>query len=105
MATIDSREGDEAFRGEVYLKIWWWNTRTGFWILNTRIDRPHGLERVTSVVFSPEVKDRLALQLVTTGGDRAVKMWRLRTTAEKNGNVEGLLFSSIFSFSSTKMRL
>jgi NET1-associated nuclear protein 1 (U3 small nucleolar RNA-associated protein 17) len=104
MATIDSREGDEAFRGEVYLKIWWWNTQTGFWILNTRIDRPHGLERVTSVAFSPEVKDRLALQLVTTGDDRAVKIWRLRTTTGKNGDVEGLLFSLIFSFSSTKIR-
>jgi len=103
MATIDSREGDEAFRGEVYLKIWRWNTQTGFWILNTRIDRPHGLERVTSVAFSPEVKDRLALHLATTGNDRAVKIWRLRTTTEKNGDVEGLLFLLMFSFSLTKI--
>jgi NET1-associated nuclear protein 1 (U3 small nucleolar RNA-associated protein 17) len=92
MATIDSREGDEAFRGEVYLKIWWWDFKTGFWILNTRIDRPHGLERVTSVAFSPEVKDRLTLLLVTTGDDRTVKVWRVRTTREKNGDVEGPLF-------------
>jgi NET1-associated nuclear protein 1 (U3 small nucleolar RNA-associated protein 17) len=92
MATVDSREGDEAFRGEVYLKIWWWDPKTGFWILNTRIDRPHGLERVTSVAFSPEIKDRLAIQLVTTGDDQTIKVWRLRTMTEKNGHVEGLIF-------------
>jgi NET1-associated nuclear protein 1 (U3 small nucleolar RNA-associated protein 17) len=92
MATIDSRQGDEAFRGEVFLKVWWWNPKTEFWTLNTRIDRPHGLERVTSVAFSPEVKERLALQLATTGDDRAVKIWRLRSKREKNKDVEGLLF-------------
>jgi len=89
MATIDGRDGDDAFRGEVYLKIWRWYQKTGTWILNTRVDRPHGLTRVTSIAFSPEVRDRLAVQLVTTGDDLNVKVWRLRTRANKNGDVEG----------------
>ena len=99
MATIDSREGDEVFRGEVYLKIWQWNRNTGFWILNTRIDRPHGLKRVTSVAFSPEIRDRLALRLVTTGDDFNVKVWRLQTRTDKNDDTEGPIFLNTLSSS------
>ncbi|KAG1885492.1 WD40-repeat-containing domain protein [Suillus subluteus] len=75
MATIDRREGNESFRGEIYLKIWWWDKKSAFWILNTRVDRPHGLN-----------KDDI--QLVTTGEDRNVKTWRIRSTKDKKGNVE-----------------
>lgn len=89
MATIDGRVGDDSFRGEVYLKIWWWDPKSGFWILNTRIDRPHGLERVTSIAFSPDVKNRLSLQLVTVGDDCTVRTWRLRTMTDKNSEIEG----------------
>ncbi|OAX43021.1 WD40 repeat-like protein [Rhizopogon vinicolor AM-OR11-026] len=84
MATIDRREGDESFRGEIYLKIWWWDKKTAFWILNTRVDRPHGLEKVTSMSFNPSDD----IQLVTTGEDRNVKTWRIRSTKDKKGNVE-----------------
>lgn len=91
MATVDGRGGDESFRGEIYLKIWWWNSKTRLWILNTRIDRPHGLQRVTSILFSPEIKDRLALRLVTTGDDLNIKIWRLRIVARHGEDVEGLL--------------
>lgn len=89
MATIDERDGDDSFRGEIYLKIWWWDSKTGFWILNTRVDRPHGLERVSSIAFSPEVKDRHSLQLVTTGDDLNIRVWRLRTVIETGGQIEG----------------
>lgn len=92
MATIDGRDGEEAFHGEVYLKIWYWDRKAGSWILNTRIDRPHGLQRVTSVVFSPVVSDHQALQLVTTGDDLNIKVWRPRTRTEKNGDLEGSPF-------------
>jgi NET1-associated nuclear protein 1 (U3 small nucleolar RNA-associated protein 17) len=85
MATIDRREGDESFRGEIYLKIWWWDKKSAFWILNTRVDRPHGLNKVTSISFSPSDD----IQLVTTGEDRNVKTWRIRSTKDKKGNVEG----------------
>lgn len=89
MATIDSRYGDENFRGEVYLKIWSWHPKIGTWILNTRIDRPHGLAAVTCVAFSPECKDRTAVQLVTTGDDLNAKIWGLRSIKDKAGDFEG----------------
>ncbi|KAG1757171.1 WD40-repeat-containing domain protein [Suillus lakei] len=81
MATIDKREGDESFRGEIYLKIWWWDKKSAFWILNTRVDRPHGLKKVTSLSFSPSDD----IQLVTTGEDRNVKTWRIRSIKDKKG--------------------
>ncbi|KAG2350792.1 WD40 repeat-like protein [Suillus weaverae] len=84
MATIDRREGDESFRGEIYLKIWWWDKKSAFWILNTRVDRPHGLNKVTSMSFSPSDE----IWLVTTGEDRNVKTWRIRSTKDKKGNAE-----------------
>lgn len=90
MATIDGRVGDDSFRGEVYLKIWWWDPQSAFWVLNTRIDRPHGLERVTSIAFSPNIKDSFSLQLVTAGGDCTTRTWRLRTMTDKNGEMEGM---------------
>ncbi|KAI0068107.1 WD40 repeat-like protein [Artomyces pyxidatus] len=83
LATIDSRTGDESFRGEVYLKIWQWDKSSGFWILNTRVGRPHGLKKVTSTAFSPAARDATALLLVTTGEDGNVKSWRIRTLKEK----------------------
>ena len=86
MATIDRREGDESFRGEIYLKLWYWDKKTTFWILNTRIDRPHGLGNVTSLSFRPGVED---VQLVTTGEDGNVKAWRIRRTRNKKGSEEG----------------
>ncbi|KAF9245797.1 WD40-repeat-containing domain protein [Melanogaster broomeanus] len=86
MATIDRREGDESFRGEIYLKFWYWDKKTAFWILNTRIDRPHGLARVTSLSFSPGAE---VAQVVTTGEDGNVKAWRTHSVRDKKGNEEG----------------
>nr|BCB28856.1 WD40 repeat-like protein [Mycoleptodonoides aitchisonii] len=88
MATIDAREADESFRGEVYMKIWWWDRKAGFWILNTRVDRPHGLKKVTGVVFTPTVRSKDQLLLVTTGEDGNIKSWRIRSTTTKTGEVE-----------------
>lgn len=93
MATIDSRIGDEGFRPEVYLKIWWWDRKSGFWILNSRINRPHGLNEVSSISFSPGFEKEM-MRLVTTGEDKQAKMWRLRTNVDRNGEVEGGAFSS-----------
>lgn len=90
MATIDSRQGDDTFRGEIYLKIWCWDRKTGYWILNTRIDRPHGLHKVTAVAFGPPIKGRFPLSLVTTGGDGYIKTWIIRRTKRKSGGSEGL---------------
>jgi len=91
MATVDSRTGDEGFRPEVYLKIWWWDRKSGFWILNSRINRPHGLNEVTSISFSP-VLAKEKIRLVTTGEDKQVRTWRLRTNVDRKGEVEGTAF-------------
>ncbi|KAF7971392.1 hypothetical protein HWV62_21226 [Athelia sp. TMB] len=85
MATVDLREGDDAFRGEIYLKFWRWDSKIGNWALNTRIDRPHGSEHITCAAFNPELKNRQGLLLVTTGNDRSVKLWRVRTFSDKSG--------------------
>ena len=95
LATVDTRDGDDTFRGEIYLKIWSWDSKIRFWILNTRIDRPHGLERVTSVAFSHASRDDAPLHLVTTGQDGNIKLWRTRKVKRKTGDVEGL--SSLLS--------
>lgn len=84
LATIDSREGDEFFRGEVYLKVWRWDSSMGLWTLNTRIDRPHGLAQVTSIAFSPN--DTFGgTFLVTSGKDGYLKSWRIRSVMDKTG--------------------
>ncbi|KAJ7492469.1 WD40 repeat-like protein [Mycena latifolia] len=87
LATIDTREGDEGSNGEAYLKIWWWDRKAGFWILNTRVDRPHGLERVTDAAFSPSSAGQPVF-LVTTGRDGNTKTWRIRTSKDKTGPTE-----------------
>lgn len=91
MATVDSRIGDEGFQPEVYLKIWWWDRKSGFWILNSRINRPHGLSEITSISFSP-VFDKGKMLLVTTGEDKQVRTWGLRTNVDRKGEVEGANF-------------
>ncbi|KAJ7631055.1 WD40 repeat-like protein [Roridomyces roridus] len=81
LATIDAREGDEDLHGESYLKIWWWDRKAGFWILNTRVDRPHGLQKVTDVAFSPGSEGH-PLFLATAGGDGNAKTWRLHVAKD-----------------------
>ncbi|KAK0208756.1 WD40-repeat-containing domain protein [Desarmillaria ectypa] len=98
MATIDRREGDTNSHGEIYLKFWWWDRKAGFWILNTRIDRPHGLSKVTDIAFSPS-RDLASLLLVTTGEDNAIKTWRVRTSKDKSAS-DFWVVRSTFSFRS-----
>ncbi|TFY70555.1 hypothetical protein EVG20_g2453 [Dentipellis fragilis] len=86
MATIDSRAGDESFRGEVYLKFWQWDKASGFWLLNTRVDQPHGPNKVTDIAFNPASTD--SLLLVTTGEDGNIKSWGMRTSKTRNGMSE-----------------
>jgi NET1-associated nuclear protein 1 (U3 small nucleolar RNA-associated protein 17) len=85
MATLDTREGDESFRGEIYLKLWHWDDSITSWILNTRVDRPHGLEKVTAIAFNPAARDQHSQMLVTTGNDGNVKSWRTRTAKQTDG--------------------
>ncbi|KAJ7619182.1 WD40 repeat-like protein [Mycena polygramma] len=79
MATIDAREGDESSHGESYLKIWRWDRKAGFWILNTR--------KVTEAAFSPAPEGQPVF-LITTGEDRHIKTWRIQTSKTKSGPSE-----------------
>ena len=95
MVTIDTREADEHFRGEVYLKIWWWDNKAGTWALNTRVDNPHGPHRVTAASFQPEIKGRNSFLLVTAGNDGNIKTWRIRTVTQKSGEQDSMYFMNI----------
>jgi len=89
MATVDTRENDGDFRAEIYLKLWSWNDKSAVWVLNTRIDKPHMDKKITSLEFSPGHAEDMPLQLVTTGEDGFVKVWRLREQMLKTGEREG----------------
>ncbi|PPQ99563.1 hypothetical protein CVT24_005351 [Panaeolus cyanescens] len=91
MATIDFRESDAGFRPEVYLKLWSWNTKDNSWTLNTRVDRPHGTEKVTAMAFAPSKTD--AEYLITTGEDARTKLWKAGNT-HKNLGPDSYVWSS-----------
>nr|VWO94276.1 Transcriptional repressor rco-1 [Ganoderma boninense] len=88
MATVDTRECDDVPHPEVYLKVWQWDRKSGFWILNTRIDRPHGPNRLSSVAFRPGLRSRADLVLATVGQDGNIKTWRIRSMKTKTEGVE-----------------
>lgn len=92
LATVDSRPAMGGFRGEVYLKLWSWDEKKGSWVLNTRIDRPHGLGKVAAVTFRPVAAGSVNAtpSLVTAGADGCVKMWGVRSTTSKSGEVESM---------------
>lgn len=89
MATVDAREEDEVFHGERYLKIWCWDQKSGHWILNTRVDRPHGSRGVTDLSFNSSSP----VYLATAGEDGNVKIWGIRTVKNRAGEVEGKLIA------------
>lgn len=97
MATVDCREADESFRAEVYMKIWQWDRKGGFWVLNTRIDRPHGLKNVSGVAFRPCARTPDDLLLATTGEDGQIRSWRIRSVKTKSEGVEGALLNGFQS--------
>ncbi|GLB35879.1 putative WD40 repeat-like protein [Lyophyllum shimeji] len=104
LATIDVREADDGFRDEIYLKIWRWDQKSGRWTLNTRVDRPHGLKRVTCLAFSPVSKNP-SIHLVTTGKDGNVKTWGLRSVKNKAEVTEEFWVTrSTFGFRSEQPR-
>lgn len=73
LATIDGRAGTI---GSTCLKLWEWNGKK--WLLNTRVDRPHGPGGVHSVAFNPAGSSTDTWQLVTVGEDRNVKTWKTK---------------------------
>ncbi|EPT01493.1 hypothetical protein FOMPIDRAFT_1120096 [Fomitopsis schrenkii] len=88
LATVDYREPTGPFHVEVHLKIWWWDHKSESWILNTRIERPHALTRVSALAFRPKVSEHEDLFLITVGGDGNIKSWGIRTQKVKSGIAE-----------------
>jgi NET1-associated nuclear protein 1 (U3 small nucleolar RNA-associated protein 17) len=95
LASVDCRDRDDGIRGESYLKIWRWDRKIDQWILNTRIDRPHGLQKVTCLAFSPAPRERQSIRLVSTGEDGDVKIWGLRAVKDRSGSTEGLFYIEV----------
>ena len=84
MSTADIRSGGVDFADEVLLKIWRWEK--GNWVLNTRIDRPHDVEPVTSMAFSPQPLDEAeGYILLTSGANGVLRTWRPWKTHDGDG--------------------
>ena len=66
----------ESFDGRNYaIKIWNWDQNTNKYLLNTRIDKPHGESSVTSLDWSSIDDSKLPI-LVSSGTDHKVRVWR-----------------------------
>lgn len=94
MATIDRRRGLGNYRigAEVALKIWEWkqDKGAGEFELNTRIDRPHDRDRVTSLSFAPRRVGQEKYVILTSGENGTLRTWGLETVkANKNDEESG----------------
>jgi NET1-associated nuclear protein 1 (U3 small nucleolar RNA-associated protein 17) len=78
MATIDTRSGETGRSGkpEVYLKIWEWAAEGEEWKLAARFDDPHTEGDIKEMLFRPKKKAGAA-ELVSSGGDGSVKVWKV----------------------------
>lgn len=90
MATVDKRENEDDFSAELFLKIWRWASSSSSWVLNTRIDRPHGSGAVNAVSFSPTNNSTSGSLLMTAGSDGCVKTWRTRADSGIEGDIDGM---------------
>lgn len=96
LATIDGREGDNDFERESYLKFWQWDPSSSTWNLNSRIDRPHGVHRITALCFATSPEYPL---LLSTGEDGNMKIWRIRISRQKGEKESASDFKHIRPFS------
>lgn len=83
MATYERRDGDAAAGGGKAraIKIWRWTSTSGqtaTYMLNTRLDRAHGLADITGLVFSPAAGTSQQPLLLTTAVDGTAKLWAIR---------------------------
>lgn len=91
MATYERREGDAAAGGGKAraIKIWRWtssaastsSSQNATYMLNTRLDRAHGLANITGLAFSPSLDASASSQqplLLTTADDGTAKIWAIR---------------------------
>ncbi|KAG9038849.1 hypothetical protein FRB95_014398 [Tulasnella sp. JGI-2019a] len=87
LATVDVREATLDAGVAIVLKIWNWVTdgARGTYLLNTKIDRPHGKSIVNSIHFSsPDVNGDCTL--ATTGQDGLVRLWGVKRIAVDKEN-------------------
>lgn len=118
MATIDFRDGGHDFGNEIVLKIWRWlpgvvNGGSGSWILNTRIDRPHDQERVTTLHFSPsklqddDVGDESSSSsfvLLTADESGVLRTWKPRMVRDEKNSEDDVFWVARSSFSYRNQR-
>ncbi|KAF8323320.1 WD40 repeat-like protein [Clavulina sp. PMI_390] len=86
LATVDWRRGGSDFGDEIVLKIWR-STSNGSWVLNSRIDKPHGKEPVTKVQWSPQAvlvngedEDAGEFLLLTVAENGILRTWKHQET-------------------------
>jgi NET1-associated nuclear protein 1 (U3 small nucleolar RNA-associated protein 17) len=88
MATFDTWQ-DYTYTPETHLKLWIGYPASASasarpYTLNTRIDKPHGNQMLTSMSFpSSSPGSSLPLQLATTSSDGVVKLWTHRVLDAK----------------------
>ncbi|KIO25200.1 hypothetical protein M407DRAFT_25424 [Tulasnella calospora MUT 4182] len=80
LATIDGREASLDSSAAWYLKFWELRdtSKGDRYVLNTRIDLPHGYERIVMVEFCNPATVGGPLKLATAGEDGTVKIWGAR---------------------------
>ncbi|KAG9047512.1 hypothetical protein FS837_002097 [Tulasnella sp. UAMH 9824] len=80
LATIDGREASLDSSAAWYLKFWELRgtSKGERYVLNTRIDLPHGYERIVTLEFCRPPTTGGPLKLATAGEDGTVKIWGAR---------------------------
>ncbi|KAL7752163.1 NET1-associated nuclear protein 1 [Sorochytrium milnesiophthora] len=83
LATVDSRThgGDKDF-SNVALRIWWFDASAQEYVLNTKVNAPHGMDKVHAVAFRAGVTWDDAM-LVTAGADGLFKIWEVYRAIER----------------------
>jgi NET1-associated nuclear protein 1 (U3 small nucleolar RNA-associated protein 17) len=120
MATYETRDPEEDQGAGLVrtIKLWFWHAKNGY-VLNTQLDRVHGVSDVTSMSFAPsdllkvgtggaDSRRGSGWLFLTTGSDGVAKVWTVKrgiTDSAVKGPGESLdLFSRSLFFSSSKVK-
>lgn len=85
MATYETRQADpDQGGGKVRaIKLWYYSPKNGY-VLNTHLDRVHGLENITSMSFAPahlgsgDTRKGAGWYFLTAGTDGKAKVWTVK---------------------------
>eukprot|EP00005_Dracoamoeba_jomungandri_P002119 CAMPEP_0174253678 /NCGR_PEP_ID=MMETSP0439-20130205/3047_1 /TAXON_ID=0 /ORGANISM="Stereomyxa ramosa, Strain Chinc5" /LENGTH=611 /DNA_ID=CAMNT_0015334839 /DNA_START=973 /DNA_END=2808 /DNA_ORIENTATION=+ len=80
LVTLENRRNTGQFSDECVLKFWNYNFKQQKYVLNTRVDNPHGKSAVTAVVFNPQIN-----VVVTCSFDGTFKLWRHVVSSDDSG--------------------